>query len=140
VLADGTARSGEVVACLAVGDDLDWHAERRGIDHLAVADVESDVMDLGRGIAPEQEVTRLQGLSGSETSGGEELGVSSAGQVEPCGGVRGFGQARAVERVGPGPSPLVGLSQLGVGVMDGDVPARRRLVAGSWCRRGRGRR
>jgi hypothetical protein len=54
---EGPARSGVVAE--AVGGDLHRHAERRGIDHLTVPDVEPDVMDIDPRVAVEDEVTRL---------------------------------------------------------------------------------
>jgi transposase-like protein len=97
VLTSWAGRSGVVVAVVPVGLDLHWLAERWRVDHQAAADVEADVVDLGVGVAVEDEVAREQWLAPGHAWSGVELGVSGAGQGDSGRAVGGGGESGAVE-------------------------------------------
>ena len=105
----------------------------RGVDHLAVADVEAHVVDRARvaARAPEHQVAGRQ-LGGGDARRAGELRDRVVRQVLPALGPGARGEARAVPGVRAGGAPPVGVADLGG--REGD----RRRGAGAGGRRARG--
>lgn len=101
---------------------MHYLALSRSADHLAVSDVDRNVVDVGGG-AVVDEVADLEWLSGWDHGSGFVLGLCGAGQVDAGGLVGGAGQAGAVPAAfGRAVSaPQVGKADLSLGVEDRGV-------------------
>src|SRR6266568_451019 len=126
-------------AAVGVRLDPDLEAGRGRVDHEAVADHDADVAGRGDrsvGAGEEDQVTGFD-LARVDPRAPEPLLVSGPGDVEAGRAVGHHRQARAVEGVGAGAAPQVGLAEFlpGEGAGAGGVVARRQADGGHAFRR-----
>src|SRR5690606_33823718 len=99
---------------------LDDVPRLRGVDHLAVADVQPDVADV---VVEEHQVARLE-LVARDLGADGHLVPGDPGDLDAGRAPGGLGQPRAVVGVGAGGAPDVRLAELRLGEGDGLVGER----------------
>ena len=102
-------------------DDPDVLTGVRRLDHLAVADVEPDVVDRGRvaRVLPEEDQVAAAQFADGDLPALLVLRHAVVRQRHPAVLPGAHGQPGAVERARPGRGPLVGLADLGTREGDG---------------------
>lgn len=129
------AEAGGALAEAVDAADLDARVRVLSADHLTVADVDADVVD---GATEEHQVTGTQ-VAARDALGGVELHAGVVGQRLADLAVDVLHETRAVERVGTGGGPDVGLALLRDREVD-DGRSGRGRGGGSGGSRSRGHR
>jgi hypothetical protein len=129
---DDASAAGEVVTWASDGAHADGFAISGGVDHLPIPEVKTNVVDLGVGVAVEDEVAGLE-IGFGDPRRGVVLGVRCARQVDAGSGVSGGDETGTVETSLPsfGPvDPKIRQPDLAAGVVERDPTGHRRSGTG----------